>query len=224
MKRGKIHMPQIYTKCPSLLHHNVRKLFIERNEAEILPHADQRNITTHHNSCFSSLYSGKWRRESIHSRVNLFAALRQTFWSTTTLCASVRQRIIDIYCLIQWDIEFPLFYSPFLRQNVHQKPDKFFLCSEDLLEISTQIHLASTLFYLPLLHNKGNEMHAQHHRYCFTFAPKQFVVLTLSKHSHKCHKVFAFVCFSCRMGMGLNRPLLDARLRPKKIEIGFSHS
>ena len=74
------------------------------------------------------------------SRVNLFAALRQAFWSTTTLCASVRQRIIDICCLIQWDIEFPLFYSPFLRQNVRQKPYQFFLCSEDLLELGTQIH------------------------------------------------------------------------------------
>ena len=37
--------------------------------------------------------------------VNLCAALRQIFWSTTILWASVRQRIIDNYHLIQWHIE-----------------------------------------------------------------------------------------------------------------------
>ena len=30
--------------------------------------------------------------------------------------------------------------GPSLCQNVRQKPDEFFLCSEDLLEIGTQIH------------------------------------------------------------------------------------
>ena len=33
-----------------------------------------------------------------------------------------------------------LFSGLFLHQNVRQKPNKFFLCSEDLLEIGTQIH------------------------------------------------------------------------------------
>ena len=35
------------------------------------------------------------------------------------------------------------FFKAFLHQNVHQKPNKFFLCTEDLLEISTQIHPGS---------------------------------------------------------------------------------
>ena len=45
-------------------------------------------------------------------RVNLYAALRQRFWIITILCASVRQRIISIYCLIQSDIELPIVLWP----------------------------------------------------------------------------------------------------------------
>ena len=48
----------------------------------------------------------------IFARVNLCAALRQRFRSTTILCANVHQRIIGIYCLIQSDIELPIVLWP----------------------------------------------------------------------------------------------------------------
>ena len=43
----------------------------------------------------------KVRSISCCTRVNLCAALHQISWSTTVLYASMHQRIIDVYCLIQ---------------------------------------------------------------------------------------------------------------------------